>query len=95
MKQYVICLQVKTVLLNEAMYLEVHQERQVSIMAELAGWLDGNATLLSQHLKFNHSSLSQAIDSLLTSVFQAQALLNSKGPAIVHKVIIQFINYFS
>ncbi|KAF6199321.1 hypothetical protein GE061_007347 [Apolygus lucorum] len=82
--------EVKVRLQNEAMYLEVHQERQVELMVKLSKQLHGNASLLSNHLKFNHSSLKLAVDSLLRDLKQAQKTLNSQGPAIVRKLAEEF-----
>ncbi|KAK9508899.1 hypothetical protein O3M35_006341 [Rhynocoris fuscipes] len=81
---------VKTMLQTEAMYLEVHQEKQVSVMVQLSKELHGNASLLSNHLRFNHSSLKHAVDSLLSDLKQAQRTLNSQGPAIVRKLAEEF-----
>lgn len=81
---------VKHELETQAMYLEVHQERQVSLMVRLSRELHGNATALSQHLRFNHSSLSSAVDSLLLDLRQAQTTLNSQGPAIVRAIAEEF-----
>ncbi|BET01929.1 Prominin [Nesidiocoris tenuis] len=81
---------VKALLQTEAMYLEVHQERQVDVMVKLSKQLHSNATLLQNHLRFNHSSLKQAVDSLLRDLKQAQKTLNSQGPAIVRKLAEEF-----
>ncbi|XP_073996108.1 prominin-like protein isoform X2 [Rhodnius prolixus] len=81
---------VKTLLQTEAMYLEVHQEKQVGVMVQLSKQLHGNASLLSNHLRFNHSSLKHAVDSLLSDLKQAQKTLNSQGPAIVRKLAEEF-----
>ncbi|KAL1116056.1 hypothetical protein AAG570_005551 [Ranatra chinensis] len=81
---------VKSFLLTKAMYLEMHQERQVAVMGRLAGELHGNATLLSHHLRFNHSSLRQAVDTLLNALNQAQHTLNTKGPRIVQQLAGDF-----
>lgn len=81
---------VKHELETQAMYLEVHQERQVGLMVRLSRDLHDNATALSHHLRFNHSSLSDAVDSLLLDLRQAQSMLNSQGPAIVRAIAEEF-----
>ncbi|XP_014257158.1 prominin-like protein [Cimex lectularius] len=82
--------EVKTMIQTEALYLEVHQERQVDLMVKLSKQLHGNATLLASHLRFNHSSLKHAVDALLNDLRQAQKTLNSQGPAIVRKLADEF-----
>lgn len=65
-------------------------------MVRLARDLHGNATALSQHLRFNHSSLSEAVDYLLSDLRQAQTTLNSQGPAIVRAVsIVDYLTIYS
>jgi len=87
-------LQVKIMLMNEAAYLELHQERQVRVMAKLAHELHNSAALLSDHLKFNHTSLREAVHSLLADLTQAQKTINSEGPHIVRKLAEDFGHEF-
>lgn len=81
---------VKHELETQAMYLEAHQERQVGLMVKLSRDLHDNATALASHLRFNHSSLSKAVEYLLLDLRQAQTTLNSQGPAIVKTLAEEF-----
>lgn len=74
-----------------AQYLEMHQINQVNTMVQLSRYLDGNATQLSEHLRFNQSSLREAVYKMLQQIERAQEFLDAKGPQIVGKVFTLFI----
>ena len=71
---------------NNAMYLKTHQINQVSEMIRIIKELESIAHQLEEHLKFNHTSLKNAIEFLLTEVNEAQDKLKNHGEAIVTKV---------
>ncbi|RZF46662.1 hypothetical protein LSTR_LSTR002525 [Laodelphax striatellus] len=74
----------------QAQYLELHQRQQVQSMLELSRYLEGNSTQLNEHLRFNHSSLSEAVHKMLHQIEQAQTFLNTQGPQIVGKLAGEF-----
>lgn len=68
------------------MYLKVHYEHHVTNMLEISQQLESTAIQLQEHLRFNHSSLRNAVEHLLVEVEQAQRYLYNEGPTIVVKV---------
>lgn len=79
------------------MYLRLHQENHVKAMRNISELLESTANQLQEHLRFNHSSLRNAVEHLLLEVEQAQNYLDNEGPTIVTKVIkaIQTINFLN
>uniref|UniRef100_A0A8D8QGB3 Prominin-like protein n=1 Tax=Cacopsylla melanoneura TaxID=428564 RepID=A0A8D8QGB3_9HEMI len=84
----------KLALRNMVMYLKVHHETQVMGMLDLSKRLEASAILLSEHLKFNHTSLRAAVDHLLLEVEDAQKMLDQDGPNIVAKLGSEFGSEF-
>lgn len=68
------------------MYLKVHQDHHVTNMLDIGQQLESTANQLQEHLRFNHSSLRNAVEHLLVEVEQAQNYLYKEGPTIVVKV---------
>lgn len=68
------------------MYLKVHHDHHVTNMLEISQQLESTAIQLQEHLRFNHSSLRNAVEHLLVEVEQAQQYLYNEGPTIVVKV---------
>lgn len=80
------------------MYLKVHQDHYVTNMLDISQQLESTANQLQEHLRFNHSSLRNAVEHLLDEVEQAQHYLHKEGPKIVVKVsnidlVYLIINY--
>lgn len=68
------------------MYLKMHQAEQVTKMLDISQQLESTANQLQEHLRFNHSSLRNAVQHLLEEVEHAQTYLYTEGPTIVTKV---------
>lgn len=68
------------------MYLKMHQEQHVTAMLVISQQLESTANQLQEHLRFNHTSLRNAVEHLLVDVEQAQTYLLNEGPTIVNKV---------
>lgn len=67
------------------MYLQTHQ-KEVADMVAITKDLEATSRQLQEHLKFNHSSLKNAIEYLMLKVEQAQENLKREGRTIVTKV---------
>ncbi len=88
--------QVTYSLLNSALYLEVHQKRQVTEMTAIVKDLESTAVQLQEHLKFNHTSLKNAVEHLVGEVQLAQEKLLKEGRTIVTKVsTVILLNFLS
>ncbi|XP_075231383.1 prominin-like protein [Lycorma delicatula] len=81
---------VKNSLRLHAQYLEMHQHNQVHGMLRLSRYLDSNATQLSEHLRFNQSSLREAVYKMLGQIEKAQEFLDTQGPQIVGQLAKDF-----
>lgn len=77
-----------------AQHTHTHQTNQVDSMIQLSNWLNGNATQLTEHLKFNQSSLRDAVNNMLVQIAEAQKSLNKDGPMIVGKLAREFGDEF-
>ncbi|KAI5723642.1 hypothetical protein M8J76_009069 [Diaphorina citri] len=86
--------ELKLALRNNVMYLKMHHETQVVGMLDLSKRLEAAASLLHEHLKFNHSSLGAAVDNLLKQVEDAQTMLDKKGPTLVAQLGSDFGSEF-
>lgn len=75
-------------LINDVMYIESFQTNVVDKMVDLSKRLRVSTSALQEDLKFNHTSLRQAIHQLLREVDDAQDYLQNKGPEEVVKVNI-------
>lgn len=78
---------------NNARYLRTHQE-QVDEMTKTMKDLESIANKLEEHLKFNHTSLKNAIEYLLVEVQKAQSKLREEGQIIVTKLAKDFGSEF-
>jgi prominin 1 len=74
-------------LINDVMYIESFQTNVVDKMVDLSKRLRVSTNALQEDLKFNHTSLRQAIHQLLREVDDAQDYLQNKGPEEVVKVL--------
>ncbi|XKL60926.1 hypothetical protein PGB90_007983 [Kerria lacca] len=81
-------------LYNSAMYLQTHQIYQVAEMISITKELESIAAQLQEHLKFNHTSLKNAVEHLLEEVKTAQEKLQIRGRGIVTKLATDFGNEF-
>lgn len=68
------------------MFLESSQREIVDVMAQLSRQLRANTTALQEDLKFNHSSLREAVYGLIREVEKAQDYLSKDGPGEVLEV---------
>lgn len=87
--------EVKRFLRNQVMYLHLHQSQHVASMLQLSKQLEATAHQLSVHLKFNHTSLKDAIEHLMLDVEDAQTFLDNEGPSIVQKLAKDFGEEFT
>lgn len=85
--------ELKRSLRTKVAYLKVH-EKDVEDLLQLSKRLEHSANLLQEHLKFNHSSLRQAVDHLLDEVEAAQKMLDLEGPNLVIKLGKEFGSEF-
>lgn len=70
--------------------LEHYHRDLVMPMATLSEQLSANALMLQENIKFNHSSMADAIHDLVDEVTKAQQFLNKDGPEYVQYVCISF-----
>lgn len=70
--------------------LDHYHRDLVMPMATLGEQLSESALTLQEHIKFNHSSMSEAIHVLINEVTEAQNFLNKEGPEYVQMVISVF-----
>lgn len=73
-------------LLKNAHDLEHYHRDLVVPMATLSEKLSENALALQESIKFNHSSMAEAIHNLVDEVTKAQQFLNKDGPEYVQYV---------
>lgn len=66
--------------------LEHYHRDLVMPMATLSEQLSANALMLQENIKFNHSSMADAIHDLVNEVTKAQQFLNKDGPEYVQYV---------
>jgi prominin 1 len=78
---------VKEDLLKNAYDLEGYHRDIVSPMSNLSSLLSNSAIELQEHIKFNHTSMAEAIHSLVDEVDKAQIFITESGPAHVKMVI--------
>ncbi|KAF4522990.1 hypothetical protein B566_EDAN009582 [Ephemera danica] len=80
---------------NEAMFLESSQIQIVDVMTHLSRQLRANTTALQEDLKFNHSSLREAVHGLIREVESAQNYLSQNGPDDVVELARLFVEEFT
>ncbi|KAJ8664265.1 hypothetical protein QAD02_005927, partial [Eretmocerus hayati] len=81
---------IKEELLRNALELEVCHRDIVTPMSNLSNQLSDSAVQLQEHIKFNHSSMSEAIHSLVDEVDKAQVFISKNGPAYVKMLAGEF-----
>ncbi|XP_043503328.1 prominin-like protein isoform X2 [Polistes fuscatus] len=81
-------------LLKNAHDLEHYHRDLVVPMATLSEKLSENALALQESIKFNHSSMAEAIHNLVEEVTKAQTFLNKDGPEYVQYLATKFGNAF-
>ncbi|KYN38915.1 Prominin-like protein [Trachymyrmex septentrionalis] len=74
--------------------LEHYHRDLVMPMAMLSEQLSANALTLQETIKFNHSSMADAIHDLVDEVTKAQQFLNKDGPEYVQYLATKFGNAF-
>lgn len=74
---------------NANLLLKSHSDHVVP-MTKLSDELSENAMKLEEHVKFNHSSMGEAIRHLVSDVTLAQQFLNEEGPKCVQRVSFAF-----
>ncbi|KAM0724542.1 Prominin-like protein [Formica fusca] len=74
--------------------LEHYHRDLVMPMATLSEQLSANALMLQENIKFNHSSMADAIHDLVDEVTKAQQFLNKDGPEYVQYLATRFGNAF-
>ncbi|XP_071636208.1 prominin-like protein isoform X4 [Temnothorax longispinosus] len=74
--------------------LEHYHRDLVMPMAMLSEQLSANALALQENIKFNHSSMADAIHDLVDEVTKAQQFLNKDGPEYVQYLATKFGNAF-
>ncbi|KAL0130183.1 hypothetical protein PUN28_002047 [Cardiocondyla obscurior] len=74
--------------------LEHYHRDLVMPMAMLSEQLSANALTLQENIKFNHSSMADAIHDLVDEVTKAQQFLNKDGPEYVQYLATKFGNAF-
>ncbi|XP_025161789.1 prominin-like protein isoform X9 [Harpegnathos saltator] len=74
--------------------LEHYHRDLVMPMAMLSEQLSANALMLQENIKFNHSSMAEAIHDLVDEVTKAQQFLNKDGPEYVQYLATRFGNAF-
>ncbi|XP_033213236.1 prominin-like protein isoform X2 [Belonocnema kinseyi] len=70
--------------------LDHYHKDLVMPMASLGEQLSENALTLQEHIRFNHSSMAEAIHALVNEVTQAQEFLNKDGPEYVQLLASRF-----
>ncbi|XP_011640394.1 prominin-like protein isoform X7 [Pogonomyrmex barbatus] len=74
--------------------LEHYHRDLVMPMAMLSEQLSANALTLQENIKFNHTSMADAIHDLVDEVTKAQQFLNKDGPEYVQYLATKFGNAF-
>lgn len=75
--------------------LERYHRELVVPMAMLSEQLSANALMLQENIKFNHSSMADAIHDLVDEVTKAQQFLNKDGPEYVQHVGRIYLFFFN
>lgn len=81
--------EIRVSLEKNAVDLKYYHRELVIPMATLSEQLATKALALEEKIKFNHSSMAEAIHDLVDEVTKAQQFLNKDGPQYV-----QHVNYF-
>ncbi|KOC69352.1 Prominin-like protein, partial [Habropoda laboriosa] len=79
---------------KNALDLGYNHKELVMPMAMYSEQLAAKAQMLEEKIKFNHSSMAEAIHDLVEEVTKAQQFLNKDGPECVQHVATRFGNAF-
>ncbi|KOX71476.1 Prominin-like protein [Melipona quadrifasciata] len=79
---------------KNALDLAYYHDQLVRPMAMLSEQLVTKAVTLEEKIKFNHSSMAEAIHHLVDEVTKAQQFLNKDGPEYVQQLATKFGNAF-
>ncbi|KAK1124273.1 hypothetical protein K0M31_006645, partial [Melipona bicolor] len=79
---------------KNALDLAYYHDQLVRPMATLSEQLVTKAVTLEEKIKFNHSSMAEAIHHLVDEVTKAQQFLNKDGPEYVQQLATKFGNAF-
>ncbi|XP_012256989.2 prominin-like protein isoform X2 [Athalia rosae] len=82
--------EVQASLEQNALALEDSHKVLVTPMTFYSRQLSENALTLQEHIKFNHSSMADAIHDLVNEVTVAQQFLNKDGPQYVKDLAVKF-----
>lgn len=85
--------EIKDELEKNAYDLEGYHRGIVASMTNLSHQLTSTAVELQEHIKFNHSSMADAIYKLINEVDKAQDFITKKGPTYVKMVKPNFFFY--
>lgn len=76
---------------KNAMDLAYYHDQLVKPMGMLSEQLVTKAVTLEEKIKFNHSSMAEAIHNLVNEVTKAQQFLNKDGPEYVQQVGFEYL----
>lgn len=82
---------IKKLLRAKARFLELLQRDSVAQIRQEIMILKSNVTTLKEHLKFNHTSLKDALESLISEVNRAQVYLRKNGTTELKAVSIDLL----
>ncbi|KAK6623813.1 hypothetical protein RUM44_010669 [Polyplax serrata] len=82
---------IKKLLRAKARFLELLQRDSVAQIRQEIMILKSNVTTLKEHLKFNHTSLKDALESLISEVNRAQVYLRKNGTTELKALLDDFI----
>lgn len=82
---------IKKLLRAKAQFLDLLQRDSVAQISDEIFILKANVTTLKEHLKFNHTSLRDALENLLEEVDQAQMYLWKNGTTELKVVRVPFV----
>ncbi|XP_063981410.1 prominin-like protein isoform X2 [Diachasmimorpha longicaudata] len=85
---------IKDSLIKNAHDLEHYHKDLVMPMTSLSEQLSKSAMTLEEHIKFNHTSMPEAILNLVHEVMNAQQFLNKDGPEYVNYLATKFGEIF-
>ncbi|KAK9295899.1 hypothetical protein QLX08_009931 [Tetragonisca angustula] len=86
--------EIRVSLEKNALDLVYYHDQLVRPMAMLSEQLVTKAVTLEEKIKFNHSSMAEAIHHLVDEVTKAQQFLNKDGPEYVQQLATKFGNAF-
>ncbi|CAD1473479.1 unnamed protein product, partial [Heterotrigona itama] len=86
--------EIRVSLEKNALDLAYYHDQLVRPMAMLSEQLVTKAVTLEEKIKFNHSSMAEAIHHLVDEVTKAQQFLNKDGPEYVQQLATKFGNAF-